>query len=185
MKARLAILFLLVSACVVEARPRPPPPVMPPQEAVAIAAHFARSRGLVIDTTRSAWLGRTGRWHVDLTGAGGRDRAVVVVDGFSGQVLSARLRGPRGEYAPVAPPPAAGGPPPSMPPQGVPPPPPGTPPAPPGTPPAPPAPGSPGAPPAPAAPEPPQAQPPQGQPPPPGDEPQAPPSQPPPPPFDG
>ena len=102
MRLRLAILLLLVCACIVEARPRPPPPrVLPPPEAVAIATQFARSRGLVIDYTHDTHLDRHARWHVDLGGAGGRDRAVVTLDGFSGRVLAARLRGPQGELVPV------------------------------------------------------------------------------------
>ncbi len=138
MGLRLAILLLLASACVVVAHPRPPPPtVLPQPEAVAIATQFARSRGLVIDYTHSARLDRHARWHVDLGGAGGRDRALVTLDGFSGRVLGARLRGPRGELAPApAPPPPASGdaaePPAEMPPEpSAPPPPPGTPPPPP------------------------------------------------------
>lgn len=90
-----------------EAHPRPPPRLLPPPEAVAIAAQYARSRGLVVDTTYGTRLDRRARWHVDLGGAGGRDRAVVTVDGYSGRVIAARLRGARGELAPPPPPPGA------------------------------------------------------------------------------
>ncbi len=140
MRYGFAILMLLVCACVVEARPRPPPPrVLPAPEAVAIATQYARSRGLVIDYTHNAHLDRHARWHVDLGGAGGRDRAVVTLDGFSGRVLAARLRGPRGEFVPPPAPPSPGvapesppamppepSAPPSPPPETPPPPPPGT-----------------------------------------------------------
>jgi hypothetical protein len=118
MRYGFAILMLLVCACVVEARPRPPPPrVLPAPEAVAIATQYARSRGLVIDYIHNAHLDRHARWHVDLGGAGGRDRAVVTLDGFSGRVLAARLRGPRGEFVPAPAPPLPCGapePPPAM-----------------------------------------------------------------------
>jgi len=112
MKLRLAVLLLFFCACAVAVRPVPPPPPPPPPprvvsspEAVAIATQFARSRGLVIDHTQSVWRDRFGRWHVRLGGAGGRDWAAVTLDGFSGRVLAARLRGPRGESAPAMPPP--------------------------------------------------------------------------------
>jgi hypothetical protein len=134
MGPRLSILLLLACSCVVQAPPRPPPRVLPPAEAVAIATQFARSRGLVIDVTHDARLDRRARWHVDLGGAGGHDRAVVTLDGFSGRVLAARLQGPRGVYAAPPPAPSPGGgpePPPSMPPELSVPPPPGEPPPPP------------------------------------------------------
>ena len=117
-----------VSACVVAAHPRPPPPrLLSAQGAVDAATYYARSRGLVIDHTRAVRLDRHARWHVSLGGAGGRDRAAVVLDGYSGQVLAARLRGPRGEWVPEQAPAAAGppGPAPAEPPLDLPPPPPG------------------------------------------------------------
>ncbi|HUK66384.1 MAG TPA: hypothetical protein VLV17_06105 [Anaeromyxobacteraceae bacterium] len=128
MRTSLFTLVFLASACVVEARPAPPPRVLPAPEAVSIAARYARSRGLVVDVTQAAWLDRRTRWHVDLLGAGGRDHAAVVLDGFSGRVLAARLRGPRGEYVP---PPAPGVEPEPAPEPNAPPPPPGNPPPPP------------------------------------------------------
>jgi hypothetical protein len=108
-----------VVACA-EPRPPPPPPrILSAQEAVDIGARFARSRGLVVERTLAARLDRRARWHVDLVGAGGRDRAAVVLDGYTGRVLNARLRGAGGEsYAPSGPgapspppPPAQGAPP--------------------------------------------------------------------------
>ena len=127
MKRSLAIGLLLVCACVVEGRPLPPP-VLPAREAVAIATQYARSRGLVIDYTKNVWLGPQARWHVLLGGAGGRDNAAIVLDGFSGRVLSAQLRSARGEHQPPSPAPSTEGPaaPPSGPPQEAPPPPPST-----------------------------------------------------------
>src|SRR3990172_6770671 len=107
MRMLFAALLILVSACVAEVRPYPPPPrIMPAQEAVNIATQYARSRGVVIDYTRDVRLDRYARWHVVLGGAGGRDRAMALLDGYSGQVLSARLL-PRGEFLPPPPPPPA------------------------------------------------------------------------------
>lgn len=139
-KTGLLALALLASACVVVARPHPlpPPPVLPAQEAVNRATWYARHHGLVIDYTSAAHLDGRARWHVDLGGAGGRDRALVVLDAYSGRVLHARLWGPRGEMVPEPPPAGAppSGPPASLspgeptspgpPPEGMPPPPPGS-----------------------------------------------------------
>jgi hypothetical protein len=102
---------------VVAARPPPPPPprILPAGEAVAIAAQYARSRGVVVDYTEVARLDRARRWHVDLGGAGGRDHARVVLDGWSGRILHARLRASGRELVPQPPP--GGAPPPPMPPQ--------------------------------------------------------------------
>ena len=129
------LVLLVLGGCYVEGHPRPPPPrTLSSPEAVAIATQFARSHGLVIDYTENVWADRRARWHVVLGGAGGRDRALVTVDAFSGRVLQARLRGPRGEYVPPPPPPAPGSapePPSTIPPEpSTPPPSPGEPPAP-------------------------------------------------------
>jgi hypothetical protein len=122
LRSSLVAAALLFSGCVVAARPAGPA-VMPAGQAASIAAGYARSRGLYTDYTISARLDRRARWHVELGGAGGRDYALVVLDGYSGAVLHARLRGPRGVYAPTPPPPAyeaPQGPPPSPPPGGPP-----------------------------------------------------------------
>ncbi len=145
----IAAAALLSSACIVAAHPAPPP-VMSDAQAVSIAAGFARSRGVVVDYTLAARLDQHARWHVELGGAAGRDHALVVVDGYSGAILHARLRGARGAYLPGdLPPPPPGGPPPDAPPPPAPPgagaptpPPPGNPGA---APPPPPPPGGPGA----------------------------------------
>lgn len=115
-RAVFGLLLLAATACVVEARPRPPPPrLIGPQEAVAAATYFARARGLTIEHTRRLHLDRRGRWHVELAGAAGRDHASVVVDGYSSRVIAARLRGPRGEWTPEPLPPGTGPAPPSPP----------------------------------------------------------------------
>lgn len=113
----LAAALLLASGCMVVARPAPPP-VMPARRAVSIATGYARAHGLAVDYTLAARLDRRARWHVELGGAAGRDHALVVVDAYSGTILHARLRGPRGLYAPAPPPPAYEGPQPGEPPAG-------------------------------------------------------------------
>ena len=110
---------LLACACMVAAHPAPPP-VMPALQAVSIGTQYARSRGLAIDYTIAARLDQRARWHVELGGRGGRDYALVVVDGYSGAILRARLRAPRPtsppEFAapPLPPPAAPPGPPPAV-----------------------------------------------------------------------
>jgi hypothetical protein len=104
MRSLLVALLVLAAACVVEYRPPPPSPLLSPQEAVNIATQYARSRGVIIDETRDVYLDRHAHWHVDLGGAGGRSHAAVMLDGYSGRVLSARLRGAGGESLPQPPP---------------------------------------------------------------------------------
>ena len=100
--AVLASIALVTSACVVVAHPhpRPPPRILSAQEAVDGATYFARSHGLIVDYTSDVRLDRHARWHVDLGGAGGRDRALVTLDGYTGRVLRARLHDARGEFVP-------------------------------------------------------------------------------------
>lgn len=130
MTAYFAALLLLVSGCVVAVHPGPYYRVLSAEEAVAISAQFARSRGLLIDRTLDARLDSYERWHVDLAGNGGHDTANVLVDGYSGRVVWARLRNAGGDLAP----PGSAPPPPSTPPE----PPPSSPPPPPSSPPPPP-----------------------------------------------
>lgn len=114
----------------------PHPRLLSPQEAVNSATWFVRSRGLVVQETRYLRLDHFERWHVHLAGSGGRDRAQVILDGYSGRILSARLRGPGAQPLPQPPgtapeeeaPPAT---PPGAAPKELPPPPPATPPPPP------------------------------------------------------
>ncbi|HTT70459.1 MAG TPA: hypothetical protein VMG32_04490 [Anaeromyxobacteraceae bacterium] len=132
MRPYLAALLLLFGGCVVAVHPGPPPPrILSGQEAVDISAHFARARGLVIDRTLSARLDPYARWHVELVGEDGRNRASVMVDGYSGRVVWARLRNPRGEVEPPQPEPPPPNAAPPGPPPTEPPPPPGAPPPPP------------------------------------------------------
>jgi hypothetical protein len=113
--APLALVLALTGCVVVPARPPPPPPrpagPISEQQAVDVAADYARARGLLIQrTTRAVLDGRT-RWHIDLTGPD--SHANVLVDGLTGAVLKARLRrGP--PPTPVTPVPAPSASPPPM-----------------------------------------------------------------------
>ncbi len=62
------------------------------EEAVGVAIGFARSQGLSASQVKHAHLDGAGRWHIDLRGDQGRDRANVLVDGWTGQVLRSKLK---------------------------------------------------------------------------------------------
>jgi uncharacterized membrane protein YkoI len=72
--------------------PAPAQRVLTEQEAVAVAMGYARSQGLKVQKVKHAHLDGAGRWHVEVRGDSGHDRAKVMVDGFTGQVLKASLR---------------------------------------------------------------------------------------------
>jgi hypothetical protein len=78
--------------------PRPAAPPAPAQrmlterEAIGVAMGYARSQGLEVNKVKHAHLDGAGRWHVEVRGDHGHDRAKVLVDGFTGQVLKASLR---------------------------------------------------------------------------------------------
>jgi hypothetical protein len=112
MRIPAAPLWLFLGACVVVPvgpppegpppgpPPSPPPSVPPPaapsliseQQAVRVATDFARSRGLQVWQVREVHLDRRGRYRVILSGDWGRDHGRVLVDGYTGQVLRAKLR---------------------------------------------------------------------------------------------
>jgi len=79
-------------------RPAPPPPAPAAQrtlterEAIGVAMGYARSHGLEVDKVKHAHLDGAGRWHVEVRGDRAHDRATVLVDGFTGQVLKANLK---------------------------------------------------------------------------------------------
>jgi hypothetical protein len=82
-------------------RPAPPPArpeaapaqkVLTEQEAIGVAVGHARSQGLKVSKVTHAHLDGAGRWHVEVRGDPGRDKATVLVDGFTGQVLKANLK---------------------------------------------------------------------------------------------
>lgn len=106
-----ALAALVLGACIVvpagppaEGPPPGPPPGQPPappppapsliseQQAVRIATDFARSRGLQVWRVREVHLDRRGRYRVVLSGDWGHDHGRVLVDGYTGQVLRAKLR---------------------------------------------------------------------------------------------
>ena len=62
------------------------------EEAIGVAIDFARSQGLSVSDVKHAHLDGAGRWHIDLRGDRGRDKAKVLVDGWTKQVLRAKLR---------------------------------------------------------------------------------------------
>jgi hypothetical protein len=80
----------------------PPPPAKPSQaqplpqrlleerDAVRIAAQYARTRGLEVERFK-AKLDPQQRWRVEVRGEKSGDRARVLVDGFTGRVLRAKL----------------------------------------------------------------------------------------------
>jgi hypothetical protein len=107
----IAILLVGLSSCLLPPRyaepppPRPapapapvPPPapaareVLPEEEAVGVAMRYVRAQGLSASEVRRAHLDGAGRWHIELRGDRGRDKAKVLVDGWSGRVLRAKLR---------------------------------------------------------------------------------------------
>ncbi len=75
-----------------------PPPAAPARrmlteaEAVNVATGYARSNGLQVNRVKHAHLDGAGRWHVDLRGDRGRDKARVLVDAWTGQVIKASLK---------------------------------------------------------------------------------------------
>jgi hypothetical protein len=62
------------------------------QEAVNVAVGHARANGLSVRRVKHAHLDGAGRWHVELRGDHGHDKAKMLVDGWTGQVLRARLK---------------------------------------------------------------------------------------------
>jgi hypothetical protein len=74
----------------------PPPPrparLLSEGEAVDVALRYAASRGLDRVRVKHAHLDGDGRWHVDLRGDRGHDRAKLLIDARTGEVLRANLR---------------------------------------------------------------------------------------------
>jgi uncharacterized iron-regulated membrane protein len=105
MRKLVAAAALLLSACVVHERVPPPPPAPPPpppaaapqpriipeHEAMRVAADYARGKGLQVERYK-AKLDRHGHWRVEVRGQRSGDRALVLVDGYSGRVLRAKLK---------------------------------------------------------------------------------------------
>ncbi|HEU4383949.1 MAG TPA: hypothetical protein VFR85_10685 [Anaeromyxobacteraceae bacterium] len=105
---------LLAAACYVgppryysppPAPPAPPPPapraapapapakkMLTESEAVSVATGYARANGVEVNKVKHAHLDGAGRWHVELRGDRNRDKAKVMVDAWTGQVIKASLR---------------------------------------------------------------------------------------------
>jgi hypothetical protein len=112
--ALLAPLALALTGCLMVPVHHAPPPraiqLISEQQAVDVAAGYARARGHQVQRTTRAVLDDRARWHIDLVGPD--DHASVLVDAISGRVLKARLRaGP----PPPLPPPGPSAPPPGDP----------------------------------------------------------------------
>ena len=98
---------LLVAACYV-GPPRyyqpPPAPRQAPSpaptarrmlaeaEAVNVAVGYARANGVEASKLKHAHLDGAGRWHVELRGDRSKDKAKVMVDAWTGQVVKATLK---------------------------------------------------------------------------------------------
>ena len=102
---------LLAAACYVgppryqPSPPPPPPPAARPapapaptkrmlseSEAVSVAMGYARANGVEVNKLKHAHLDGAGRWHVELRAERGKDRAKVMVDAWTGQVVKASLK---------------------------------------------------------------------------------------------
>jgi hypothetical protein len=75
------------------ATPSGTPRMIAEPEAIAVGTDYARSHGFPVSRVKHVHLDGAGRWHVELQGEGGRDVAKVLVDGWTGQVLKANLKG--------------------------------------------------------------------------------------------
>jgi hypothetical protein len=111
----LALLLALAGCTTGQTYYTPPQaaPLLTEQQAVDVAAAWARSRGMRVERTTAAHLDGKQRWHVKLAGPG--EKAEVLVDGVSGRVLKAKVS--TSQPAPVpppAPPPSPQGPPPAQ-----------------------------------------------------------------------
>ena len=98
---------LLAAACYVGPpryyQPPPPAPRQAPApapaarrmlseaEAVNVAVGHARANGVEAGKVKHAHLDGAGRWHVELRGDRSRDKARVLVDAWTGQVVKATL----------------------------------------------------------------------------------------------
>lgn len=111
MRSLLVALALAATGCVVVppgvyVRGAPPPRTAPPQpaarllseeEAIDVAGRYAASRGIQVDRVKHAHLDGDGRWHVELRGRG-HEKAKVIVDARTGQVLKADVKAGHGKH---------------------------------------------------------------------------------------
>jgi hypothetical protein len=77
-------------------RAAPPPPapgrLLSEREAVDVALRYAAYQGLDRMRVRHAHLDGAGRWHVDLRGDRGKDKAKLLIDARTGEVVRAKMR---------------------------------------------------------------------------------------------
>jgi len=95
-KAAPAAAPVRATAPAAQAAPPAPPPSQPRMiaepEAVAAATSYARSQGFAVSRVKHVHLDGAGRWHVDLVGEKPQEKAKLLVDGWTGQVLKANLK---------------------------------------------------------------------------------------------
>jgi uncharacterized membrane protein YkoI len=75
--------------------PSPAPParrMLAEAEAVNVAVGYARANGVEASRLKHAHLDGAGRWHVELRGDRSKDKAKVMVDAWTGQVVKATLK---------------------------------------------------------------------------------------------
>jgi len=81
-----------------DAASRPPPgPTGSPKmiaksEALSAATGYARSHGFAVGRVKHVHLDGAGRWHVDLVGEKPKEKANLLVDGWTGQILKATMK---------------------------------------------------------------------------------------------
>jgi uncharacterized membrane protein YkoI len=109
MRKAAPMVALLAAACYVgppryyQPAPSPPPAARPapaPQsrrmlteaEAVNVAMGYSRANGVEVSRLKHAHLDGAGRWHVELRADRGKDKAKVMVDAWTGQVVKASLK---------------------------------------------------------------------------------------------
>ncbi|HZY03303.1 MAG TPA: hypothetical protein VFF02_07355 [Anaeromyxobacteraceae bacterium] len=111
MRKAAPMVALLAAACYVgppryyQPHPAPAPPAARPapaapsskrmlteSEAVSVALGYARANGAEVSKLKHAHLDGAGRWHVELRAERGKDRAKVMVDAWTGQVVKASLK---------------------------------------------------------------------------------------------
>ncbi|HET9555279.1 MAG TPA: hypothetical protein VFP50_20100 [Anaeromyxobacteraceae bacterium] len=75
-------------------RSAPPPParLLSEGEAADVALRYAYAQGMGRMRVHHANLDGAGRWHVDLRGDRGKDKAKLLIDARTGEVVRAKMR---------------------------------------------------------------------------------------------